>query len=52
MDPYSHLQAALTAVYDGCAYAASIDYHRPPEIPLSGEDAASAMQRVADQLAH
>jgi hypothetical protein len=44
------LQEALTAVYDGCAYAASIDYTRPPEIPLAGEDAEWAMQRLADRL--
>jgi len=43
------LEEALTEVYDGCAYAASIDYNRPLEIPLSGEDAEWAMQRVADR---
>lgn len=38
------LQDALTAVYDGCAYGASIDYTRPAEIPLSEEDAAWAQE--------
>jgi len=43
-----NLQQALTAVYDGCAYGASIDYSRRAEIPLSKEDAAWAKRRVAE----
>jgi hypothetical protein len=46
------LQAAFAAVYDGCAYAASIDYNRPPEIRLPVEDAEWAAQRVKDGLKH
>lgn len=42
-----NLQAALSAVYDDGAYAASIDYSRPPEIPLSDDDRAWAQQVVA-----
>jgi len=36
------LQAALTAVYDAYNYDLSLDYTRPPEIPLAGDDAAWA----------
>jgi hypothetical protein len=41
------LQQALNAVYDGCAYGASIDYSRPAEISLPKEDAVWAKRRVA-----
>jgi hypothetical protein len=42
------LQQALTAVYDGCAYGAGIDYSIRAEIPLSKEDAAWAKRPVAE----
>lgn len=41
------LQKILTAVYDGCAYGASIDYASSPEVRLSKEDVTWAKQRVA-----
>jgi hypothetical protein len=40
------LQAAFTAVYDAYSYDLSIDYTRPPEIPLAGDDPAWATRRL------
>ena len=33
------LQSAFSGVYDAYRYDLSVDYARPPEVPLEGEDA-------------
>jgi len=40
------LQAALTAAYDAYRYDLSVDYTRPPEVPLEGDDAQWAEERL------
>lgn len=40
------LQQAITAVYDGVGYDLIVDYARPPEPPLSAEDASWATART------
>ena len=40
------LQEALSTVYDTFRYALTIDYARPPEVPLRPEEAAWANQRL------
>lgn len=41
------LQAALTGTYDAFSYDLELDYRRPPEFPLSPEDAAWAREHLA-----
>ena len=42
------LQLALTTVYDTLSYDLSIDYTRPPEVPLDGPDAEWAATVLRD----
>jgi hypothetical protein len=42
------LQLALTTVYDTLSYDLSIDYTRPPEVPLDGPDAEWAATVLCD----
>ena len=41
------LQQAFNAVYDGLGYDLSVDYTRPPDIPLDDDDARWAEQLLA-----
>lgn len=43
------LQQAFDAVYDGMGYDLSVDYGRPPDVPLAGADAAWAEERLHAQ---
>ncbi|MFQ5594922.1 MAG: DUF4058 family protein [Anaerolineae bacterium] len=40
------LQLAFTTVYDELGYDLAVDYMRPPEVPLQGQAAAWAQERV------
>jgi len=40
------LQLAFTTIYDEFAYDVAIDYARPPDVPLEGEAAAWAAERI------
>ncbi len=41
------VQAALESVYDTLRYDLSLDYTRPPDVPLQGSDAAWAAEHLA-----
>src|SRR5919205_716388 len=41
-DVQLQLQGALTTIYDACGYDLAVDYTRPPEVPLSPQEAAWA----------
>ncbi|MBI2877012.1 MAG: DUF4058 family protein, partial [Candidatus Tectomicrobia bacterium] len=40
------LQLALTTLYDALGYDLSVDYTRPAEVPLKGEAAVWAVERL------
>jgi hypothetical protein len=40
------LQLALNTIYDALNYDLSVDYTRPPEVPLEAEAAAWAVERL------
>ena len=42
-----HLQQVLDAVYHDFGYASSIDYGEPPEVSLSGSEAAWVREQIA-----
>jgi hypothetical protein len=42
------LQLALNMIYDALNYDLSLDYTRPPEIPLDEKTAAWANERIRD----
>ena len=40
------LQQAFSSVYDAFRYELTVDYSRPPEIPLTAPEAAWAAERI------
>jgi hypothetical protein len=49
-DAMLDLQRALSQVYDAIGYDLAIDYARPPEVPLAGNDARWANERLKDYV--